>query len=95
MSAVDRARQALNAPVSHVTPDAARWGLALRDLLEEIDAGLWIRVDERVCPAPGGCEGCPDPNRCADLRVGFGITTRAQENAAVAARGGSRERNDI
>lgn len=42
----------------------------------------WDDPTEAVCPAPGGCDSCPNPEYCKGLRVGIGITTVEEEENA-------------
>jgi hypothetical protein len=39
-------------------------------------------VAEATCPAPGGCDSCPDPAHCRRLRVDGGLTTGLEEDDA-------------
>lgn len=32
-----------------------------------------------TCPEPGGCDSCPDPARCRQLRVSINLTTEVEE----------------
>jgi hypothetical protein len=34
---------------------------------------------DTVCPAPGGCESCPEPAYCRQLRIDTGVTTQARK----------------
>jgi hypothetical protein len=37
---------------------------------------------ERVCPQPGGCDSCPDPDHCRKARIAAGLTTEEAEERA-------------